>query len=88
MLRADSEADAREWIHTLDPSRTVEESLTQLRKEYDLLRTEMEQKDETISDLSASLDRGHEMVRFFLFDFWFVFFFIYIVFQLTFQQLG
>jgi hypothetical protein len=64
VLRAQSEEEVREWIHALDPSRMVEESLAQLRKEYDLLRTEMEQKDETISDLSASLDRGHEMVNY------------------------
>jgi hypothetical protein len=62
VLHAENEENAKEWVHALDPSRMVEESLAQLRKEYDLLRTEMEQKDETISDLSASLDRGHEMV--------------------------
>ena len=63
MLRAETEEEVTQWIHSLDPSRMVEESLAQLRKEYDLLRTEMEQKDETISDLSASLDRGHEVVN-------------------------
>eukprot|EP00026_Physarum_polycephalum_P000221 Phypoly_transcript_00221.p1 GENE.Phypoly_transcript_00221~~Phypoly_transcript_00221.p1 ORF type:complete len:1296 (+),score=249.38 Phypoly_transcript_00221:1961-5848(+) len=61
VLRAENEESAKEWIYALDPARMVEESLTQLRREYDLLRTEMEQKDETIADLSASLDRGHEM---------------------------
>ena len=63
VLRAETEEEVTQWIHSLDPSRMVEESLAQLRKEYDLLRTEMEQKDETISDLSASLDRGHEVVN-------------------------
>jgi hypothetical protein len=62
VLQAKSGEEAKEWIFALDPSRVVEEELQMLRGEYDTLRGEQEQKDETISDLSSSLDKAVESV--------------------------
>jgi hypothetical protein len=62
VLRAENEEQLKEWMCALDPSRMVEDSLMQVRHEYDLLRGEMEKKDEIIADLSAALDREQELV--------------------------
>lgn len=63
VLQAKSEDEAKEWVFSLDPTRMVEDALRQANLEYATLRIELEQKNETIGDLSASLDRANETVR-------------------------
>jgi hypothetical protein len=50
------------FLFLYSQSHLLEEALTHARSEYDNLRGELGEKDETISDLSPSLDKALESV--------------------------